>query len=162
MRERYHHEILGYNFRMTDIAGAIGLVQLDKLERNTARRQAIARRYDEALADLPIQLPTWPEGRTHVFHQYTLGVGPARDEIVAEMKEAGVICGIYYPIPCHRQAYVMELGIEADLPNTDAAAASSMSLPMYPGLTEAEQSQVIDALRASVLRHAVGASGSRA
>jgi dTDP-4-amino-4,6-dideoxygalactose transaminase len=56
----------------------------------------------------------------------------------------------------------MELGIEADLPNTDAAAASSMSLPMYPGLTEAEQSQVIDALRASVLRHAVGATGTRA
>ena len=55
------------------------------------------------------------------------------------MKDAGVICGIYYPIPCHRQAYVMELGIDADLPNTDAAAAGSMSLPMYPGLTEAEQ-----------------------
>ena len=157
MRERYHHEILGYNFRMTDIAAAIGLVQLDKLEGNTARRQAIAKRYDEALADLPVQLPAWPEGRTHVFHQYTLGVGSARDEIVAEMKDAGVICGIYYPIPCHRQPYVMELGIDADLPNTDAAAAGSMSLPMYPGLTEAEQRQVVGALRASVLRHAVGA-----
>ena len=55
MRERYHHEILGYNFRMTDIAAAIGLVQLDKLERNTARRQAIAKRYDAAFADLPVQ-----------------------------------------------------------------------------------------------------------
>ena len=151
MRERYHHEILGYNFRMTDIAAAIGLVQLDKLERNTARRQEIARRYDEAFADLPVILPTWPEGRTHVFHQYTLGVGPTRDQIVADMKTAGVICGIYYPIPCHRQAYVLELGLEADLPNTDAAAASSMSLPMYPGLTEAEQSQVIEALRTSIL-----------
>jgi dTDP-4-amino-4,6-dideoxygalactose transaminase len=151
MRERYHHEILGYNFRMTDIAAAIGLVQLDKLERNTGRRQAIARRYDEAFADLPVTLPTWPEGRTHVFHQYTLGVGPGRDQIVADMKTAGVICGIYYPIPCHRQAYVLELGLEADLPNTDAAAASSMSLPMYPGLTEVEQSQVIEALRTSIL-----------
>jgi dTDP-4-amino-4,6-dideoxygalactose transaminase len=161
MKVRYHHEILGYNFRMTDIAAAIGLVQLDKLERNTARRQAIARRYDEALADLPIKLPTWPEGRTHVFHQYTLGVGSARDQIVADMKDAGVSCGIFYPIPCHRQAYVMELGIEADLPNTDAAAASCMSLPMYPGLTETEQDQVVAALRASVLRHAV-ATGDRA
>jgi UDP-2-acetamido-2-deoxy-ribo-hexuluronate aminotransferase len=77
------------------------------------------------------------------------------------MKDAGVSCGIFYPIPCHRQAYVMELGIEADLPNTDAAAASCMSLPMYPGLTEAEQDQVVAALRASVLRHAV-ATGDRA
>ena len=154
MRERYHHEILGYNFRMTDIAAAIGLVQLDKLERNTARRQAVARRYDEAFADLPIKLPICPDGRTHVYHQYTIGVGSARDEIVAEMKDAGVICGIYYPIPCHRQAYVMELGLDGDLPVTDAAAAESMSLPMYPGLTETEQNQVIEALRASVLRHA--------
>jgi perosamine synthetase len=158
MKVRYHHEILGYNFRMTDIAAAIGLVQLDKLEHNTARRQAIAKRYDEALADLPIRLPVWPDGRTHVFHQYTIGVGSARDQIVAEMKDAGISCGIFYPIPCHRQAYVMELGIEADLPNTDAAAASCMSLPMFPGLTEAEQQQVVEALRAAVLRNAVGAS----
>jgi dTDP-4-amino-4,6-dideoxygalactose transaminase len=157
MKVRYHHEILGYNFRMTDIAAAIGLVQLDKLERNTARRQAIAKRYDAGLTDLPIKLPTWPDGRTHVFHQYTVGVDAARDEIVAEMKDAGVICGIYYPIPCHRQAYVQELGLEADLPITDAAAANSMSLPMYPGLTETEQDQVIAALRASVLGHAVTA-----
>jgi len=160
MKERYHHDILGYNFRMTDIAAAIGLVQLDKLEKNTARRQAIARRYDEAFADLPIQLPVWPEGRSHVFHQYTIGVGPDRDRIVDEMKEAGVSCGIYYPIPCHRAAYIQELGIEADLPNTDAAAASSMSLPMFPGLTAAEQEQVVAALRASILRHA-GATGHR-
>src|SRR5664280_3864153 len=156
MRERYHHEILGYNFRMTDIAAAIGLVQLDKLDRNTARRQALAKRYDAAFADLAVKLPIWPDGRTHVYHQYTIGVGAARDQIVAEMKDAGVICGIYYPIPCHRQAYVMELGIEADLPNTDAAAASCMSLPMYPGLTEAEQQQVIGALRTALLRDPVG------
>jgi dTDP-4-amino-4,6-dideoxygalactose transaminase len=160
MKVRYHHEILGYNFRMTDIAAAIGLVQLDKLDRNTARRQAVAKRYDAAFADLQIKLPTWPDGRTHVFHQYTIGVGSARDQIVADMKDAGVICGIYYPIPCHRQAYVQELGVEANLPNTDAAAANSMSLPMYPGLTEAEQDEVIAALRASVLSRAA-AAGNR-
>jgi dTDP-4-amino-4,6-dideoxygalactose transaminase len=157
MRERYHHEILGYNFRMTDIAAAIGLVQLDKLDLNTARRQAIAKRYDKAFADLPIKLPIWPDGRTHVYHQYTIGVDSGRDEIVADMNDAGVICGIYYPIPCHRQAYVMELGIEANLPNTDATAAGCMSLPMYPGLSEDEQRVVIEALRASVLRNTVGA-----
>ena len=162
MRERYHHEILGYNFRMTDIAAAIGLVQLDKLERNTARRQAIAQRYDEAFADLPVSLPICPAGRTHVYHQYTLGVGAARDQIVAEMREAGVICGIYYPIPCHKARYVMELGIEANLPVTDAAAAGSISLPMYPGLTKVEQDEVIAAFRATVLRHAPAVSGGRA
>ena len=161
MRERYHHDILGYNFRMTDIAAAIGLVQLDKLERNTERRQAIARRYDEGLAGLPVRLPVWPEGRTHVFHQYTIGVGQARDAVVADLKAAGIFCNIYYPIPCHRQPYVLELGIEADLPNTDAAAAGSFSLPMYPGLTASEQNQVIGAVRASLERHAAGVAGSR-
>src|SRR5256885_7803132 len=75
MRARYQFEMLGYNFRMTDLNAAIGLVQLDKLERNTARRQAIAARYDEAFGDLPARTPVTPDGRSHVFHQYTLDVG---------------------------------------------------------------------------------------
>ncbi len=154
MKQRYHHEILGYNFRMTDIQAAIGLVQLDKLERNTLRRRELAARYDTGLADLPIVLPTIPEGRTHVYHQYTLNVGPAsRDAIVADVTEAGIGVGIYYPIPVHRQQYVLERGIEADLPVTDAAAAACMSLPMFPGLTDGEQDEVVRAVRTSVARH---------
>lgn len=154
MRQRYHHEILGYNFRMTDIAAAIGLVQFEKLERNTARRQAIAACYDEGFTDLPVRTPVTPEGRTHVFHQYTVDVGPDRDAIVRELADAGIGVGIYYPIPVHRQAYVMERGLHADLPLTDVAAARTLSLPMYPGLTGAEQQEVIGAVRAAVIRHA--------
>ena len=150
MRERYHHEILGYNFRLTDIASAIGLCQLDKLERNTARRRQIAQRYDEAFASLPIKTPITPEGRTHVFHQYTIDVGPDRDTIVDELAAAGVSTGIYYPIPVNRQPYVLERGISADLPVTDLAAARTLSLPMHPGLTGAEQDQVIAAVDASI------------
>jgi perosamine synthetase len=152
-RQRYYHEILGYNFRLTDIGAAIGLVQFQKLERNTARRQAVAARYDEAFADLPIRLPVTPEGRTHVFHQYTIDVGTARDRIFEELHTAEIGAGIYYPVPVHRQAYVMERGLHADLPVTDLVAGRTLSLPMYPGLTESEQGQVVDAVRASVLRH---------
>jgi perosamine synthetase len=150
MRERYHHEILGYNFRLTDIAAAIGLVQMDKLARNTARRQAIAARYDAGFADLPIGTPVTPEGRVHVFHQYTIDVGERRDEIIAGLTAAGIGTGIYYPIPVHRQPYVLERGIHADLPITDRAAARTLSLPMYPGLAEAEQDEVIAAVRDQV------------
>ena len=150
MRQRYQHEILGFNFRMTDISAAIGLVQFAKLERNTARRQAIAARYDAGFADLPIGLPVTPEGRTHVFHQYTLDVGPDRDAIVEELKEMGVGTGIYYPIPVHRQAYVMERGLHADLPVTDTVSERTLSLPMYPGLTPDEQETVISAVRRSI------------
>jgi perosamine synthetase len=154
MRERYHHEILGYNFRLSDIAAAIGLCQLDKLERNTERRQAIAARYDEAFADLPVVVPTVPADRTHVYHQYTLDVGPARDAIVTDLASAGVSTGIYYPIPVHRQPYVLAMGIDVHLPVTERAAGRTLSLPMFPGLSEAEQSTVIGAVRTVVGRHA--------
>jgi len=90
MRNRYDFEILGYNFRLTDIAAAIGLVQLDKLDRNTARRQGIAAGYDDAFADLPVRTPPTPAGRTHVFHQYVVEVGDARDSILASLSGAGV------------------------------------------------------------------------
>src|SRR4029077_8448360 len=70
MRARYQFEMLGYNFRMTDIAAAIGIAQFDKLERNTGRRRGLAARYDERFADLSVRLPVTPDGRTHVFHQY--------------------------------------------------------------------------------------------
>ena len=156
MRERYQHEILGYNFRLTDLAAAIGLCQFDKLERNTARRQAIAARYDEAFTDLPLRTPVTPVGRTHVFHQYTLDVGEERDAIVADLAAAGVSTGIYYPVPVHRQPYVLERGLHADLPMTDRAAARTLSLPMFPGLTEDEHSTVIAAVRTVGTTQAAG------
>jgi perosamine synthetase len=153
MRARYQFEMLGYNFRMTDIAAALGLVQLTKLPRNTARRLAIAARYDDAFGELPIGLPITPDGRTHVFHQYTIDVGGARDAIVADLREAGVGADIYYPIPVHRQSYIVERGLHADLPVTDAAASRTLALPMFPGLTDAEQETVIAAVRTAVERH---------
>ncbi|HUQ78231.1 MAG TPA: DegT/DnrJ/EryC1/StrS family aminotransferase [Patescibacteria group bacterium] len=162
MRARYQFEMLGYNFRMTDLAAAIGLAQLAKLPRNTARRQAIAARYDAAFGELPIGLPITPDGRTHVFHQYTLDVGGARDAIVADLHEAGVGADIYYPIPVHRQSYIMERGLHADLPVTDGAAARTLALPMFPGLTDAEQDQVIAAVTDAVGRHLGTVPGSTA
>jgi dTDP-4-amino-4,6-dideoxygalactose transaminase len=156
MRARYQFEMLGYNYRMTDLAAAIGLAQFAKLTRNTARRQAIAARYDEAFGELPIGLPITPDGRTHVFHQYTLDVGGARDAILADLREAGVGADIYYPIPVHRQSYIMERGLHAELPITDAAASRTLALPMYPGLTDAEQDEVIEAVRGAVDRHLRG------
>jgi dTDP-4-amino-4,6-dideoxygalactose transaminase len=162
MRARYQFEILGFNFRLTDLAAAIGLAQFDKLPRNTARRQAIAARYDEAFADLPVRLPVVPDGRNHVFHQYTLDVGDARDAILADLHEAGIGADIYYPIPVHRQEYIMERGFHADLPVTEGAAARTLALPMFPGLTEDEQGQVIEAVRAAVLAHAGEASHAAA
>jgi dTDP-4-amino-4,6-dideoxygalactose transaminase len=158
MRARYQFESLGFNYRMTDINAAIGLVQLAKLDRNTARRQAIAAAYDAAFADLPVQVPVVPDGRTHVYHQYTLDVGPARDAILAAIREGGVGADIYYPIPVHRQPYIQERGLHADLPVTDRAAAQTIALPMYPGLSDEDRATVIAVVRQAVTLHAgVGA-----
>ena len=153
MRARYQFEMLGYNFRLTDVAAAMGLVQLAKLDRNTARRQEIASAYDEAFADLPVETPVTPADRTHVFHQYTLAVGDGRDAIIAALRERGVGADVYYPIPVHRQAYIQERGLHADLPITDLAAATTLALPIFPGLTEDEQATVIDAVRDAVEQH---------
>jgi perosamine synthetase len=158
MRSRYEFEMLGYNFRMTDLNAAIGLVQLAKLDRNTARRQAVAARYDAAFADLPVRSPVIPDGRTHVYHQYTIEVGPARDAILAAIKDAGVGADVYYPLPVHRQAYIQERGLHADLPVTDRAAGQTIALPMYPGMSTEDQATVIEVVRAAVAAHAgVGA-----
>jgi perosamine synthetase len=160
MRARYQFESLGFNFRMTDLNAAIGLVQLAKLDRNTARRQAIAAAYDVGFADLPVSTPVVPDGRTHVYHQYTLEVGPARDAILAAIREAGVGADIYYPIPVHRQAYIQERGLHADLPVTDRAAERTIALPMYPGMTDEDRATVIGAVRNAVRAHA--GAGARA
>jgi dTDP-4-amino-4,6-dideoxygalactose transaminase len=153
MRARYQFEMLGYNFRMTDIAAAIGIAQFDKLEKNTARRRVIAARYDERFADLPVRLPVTPDGRTHVFHQYTVDVGAARDAVLEELRANGIGADVYYPVPVHRQEYIMERGLHADLPVTDAAAATTLALPMFPGITDEEQDRVVDAFRAAVASH---------
>jgi dTDP-4-amino-4,6-dideoxygalactose transaminase len=158
MRKRYHHDILGYNFRMTDIAAAIGLCQLDKLPAGTERRREIAARYDAAFEDLPIRVPITPPDRTHVYHQYTIDVGPARDAIVGDLSEAGVASAIYYPIPVNRQAYVLELGIDVHLPVSERVAERTLSIPVYPTLTDDEIETVIAAVRAAVGRHVQAAA----
>ncbi len=158
MRSRYEFEMLGFNFRMTDIAAAIGLVQLGKLDAATARRQAIAATYDAAFAGLPIRTPVVPAERRHVYHQYTLDVGPERDAILAALRAAGIGADVYYPVPVHRQAYILERGIRADLPVTDRAANETLAIPVYPTLSDAEVETIIVAVRSAVAAHAVGAA----
>jgi perosamine synthetase len=146
-------EILGFDFRLSEVAAAIGLVGLDRIEPGIAARRAIAARYGAAFAGLPIRRPLVPVGRRHVFHRYTIDVGPARDAVAADLAEHGVEAAIEYPVPIHRQPYVLERGIHAELPITDAAADGSLSLPMYRALTIDDQVRVIAAVQAAVGRH---------
>jgi dTDP-4-amino-4,6-dideoxygalactose transaminase len=146
MKVRYHHDVLGYNFRMTDIHAAIGLAQLDKLAAFNARRIAIANRYGAELRG--VVTPWVRPGTVHVFHQYTLRV-LKRDAFVEALRERGVGSGVYYPIPLHRQKPFLELGYgDQSFPVSEQLSEEVVSIPVHPGLTDADVDTVIATVNA--------------
>ena len=147
MKVRYHHDVIGYNFRMTDIAAAIGLAQLPKLAANNERRRAIAARYDAELRG--VLTPQVRPGVTHVYHQYTLRVNE-RDAFAEALKTRGVGSAIYYPIPVHRQKPFLALGYGREaLPVTDRLTAQVLSIPVHPSLNDDEVTTVVEAVNAT-------------
>lgn len=146
MRVRYQPEILGYNFRMTDIHASIGLAQLDKLPAANDRRRAIAARYSSELEG--VDTPTVRAGAVHAFHQYTLRV-PNRDRFATDLAARGVGSNIYYPLPIHRQQPFIDLvPAGTDLPVTDRLTGEILSIPVYPTLTDDEVDTVIAGVNA--------------
>lgn len=140
MEEKYRNEVAGLNNRMTDIAAAIGRVQLRRLAGGNAERRAIAARYDAELDG--VVTPVVRRGAHHVYHQYTIRTHD-RDDLVEQLDVRGIDAAVYYPVPTHRlPAY----GQDLHLPETDRAAAEVVSLPVRPGLTRAEVSRVIQAV----------------
>ena len=144
MRVRYHHDIVGYNFRMTDLAASIGLAQLPKLPGYNARRREIASRYDRELRG--VVTPRERPGTTHVYHQYTIRVSQ-RDAFADRLKERGVGSAIYYPIPVHRQKPFIARGYgDRHFPATERLTEEVLSIPVHPSLTEDEVATVIGAV----------------
>ena len=147
MKVRYHHEVVGYNFRMTDIAASIGLAQLPKLEGFNERRRAIAARYERELHG--VITPAVRPGVRHVYHQYTIRVRE-RDAFADRLEERGVGSAIYYPIPVHRQRPFTERGYgTGSYPVTDRLTAQALSIPVHPSLTDDEVTTVIEAVNAT-------------
>jgi len=146
MRVRYHHESVGFNFRMTDIHASIGLAQLTKLPAYNARRRQIAARYDTQLDG--VVTPAVSQGVTHVYHQYTIRVN-RRDEFVELLRQRGVGTGIYYPIPVHQQKPFVALGYgEQRYPVSERLCREVVSIPVHPSLTDDEVGSVISAVNA--------------
>ncbi|HEV2640964.1 MAG TPA: DegT/DnrJ/EryC1/StrS family aminotransferase [Actinocrinis sp.] len=155
MRERYVYEVAGHNYRMTDLHAAIAIPQLDRIESIIAARQSNARFLSAGLADVPgLTVPSQLEGRTHVWHQYTIQVDAqapvTRDELAAGLTRRGIGCGVYYPklvgdYDCYRGHPRV-----ASEPTPVAAriARECLSLPVHAKLTEAELGTVVDAVRA--------------
>lgn len=158
-RERYVSAIAGMNSRLDPIQAAILRVKLTRLAQDTARRQAIAKRYDSGLAGLPgLSLPASRpgpngQGAEQVYHQYVIDVGPERrDGLRAKLTEAGIGNLVHYPVPVHLQpAYQGRVILgKGGLARTERAALSILSLPMFPQLSDAQADKVIAAVKAAL------------
>ena len=144
-RRRYVSDLPGMNSRLDEIQAAILSALLRHLAAANERRRRIAAAYDRGLAGLGLALPQVRPGAIHVFHQYVLR-HPGRDAFQARLKAAAIGSNIHYPVPVHRQpAYAGRL--RADLPETEAAAAEVLSLPLYPQLSDAAVERVVQAVR---------------
>lgn len=151
-KQRYLHEILGYNFRMTDIAAAIGIEQLKKLNYFTKKRQENAAYLNSELNDIPgIMAPVTRKNCEHVFHQYTIRVTGdcrlERDSLSKILNENGIGTGIHYPLPVHKQPYYKELGYKDNLPIAEKASKEVLSLPVHPAVSKADMDLIVTTIR---------------
>ena len=141
---RYYHPIVGYNARLDEIQAAILRIKLRHLPEWTARRQAIAAKYNQLFAGTDVITPEIPAGGRHVFYCYAIRVpGGRRDALRAHLTERGIGTQIHYPVPIHMQEAAQFLGYrKGDLPVTEKVAGEVLSLPMYPELTDAQIDRV--------------------
>jgi dTDP-4-amino-4,6-dideoxygalactose transaminase len=140
-RERYRHEVLGYNYRLTDLQAAIGLAQLDRLEELTERRIANASYLNARLRGAIT--PTTRPGYRHVYHQYVLRVPHDREAVARQLAEAGVGTAVHYPVPIHRQPLYAQLGYQDVLPVAERASREVLSLPVHPALTSDQLASIV-------------------
>lgn len=147
----YEMQELGYNYRLTDIQAALGLSQLQRADAGMERRQAIADRYDAAFADLPIHLPLRQPDSLHAFHLYII-LTDQRKDLYDFLRNKGIFPQVHY-IPVHLQPYYQSLGFHhGQFPIAEHYYNHCLSLPMFPSLTEEEQSYVIEQVR-TFFRH---------
>lgn len=141
----YEHTRLGQNYRMTSVLAAIGRVQVENLpEYNEARRVNAARLTEEIpeWVDTPIE----PEGRRHVYHQYTIRVED-RDALANHLESVGVGTGVYYPTPIHEQPVYDD--VDCDAPVAERAADEVLSLPVHPALSSSDIDDIVAAVAAA-------------
>ena len=146
----YYQQIsLGFNYRMTDIQAALGLSQLKRIDPFIAHRRALAVRYDQLLASLPVTCP-WqsPEGQS-AFHLYPvcLSLGHERGQVFEAMRKAGIGVNVHY-IPVHLQPVYQQIGFKhGDFPKAEAYYDASITLPIYASMTFKQQDQVVTSLQ---------------
>ncbi len=150
--EKYLHQILGFNYRMTDIAAACGICQMRKLDEFNSKRIRNAAFLAGQLAGIEgLAIPIVGPERKHVFHQFTVRVtsrfGMSRDELAAALKERGIMTGVHYPIPINRQPLYQRLGYDGSFPVSERISKETLSLPVHPGLSSEDLSYIARSIR---------------
>ncbi len=148
---KYHHPELGFNSRLDSLQAVVLRAKLKRLDDWNAARRAAAARYDELIGDDErVALPRTMPGNEHVWHIYAVRL-PRRDEVIGKLNAAGIGAGIHYPVPLHLQGAFAHLGHgPGDFPNAERAADEMLSLPLFPGISEAQQAHVASSLRAAL------------
>jgi len=141
--QKYVHEMFGLNCRLSEIHAAIGREQLRHLKEWIERRRAIAARYNALLRDSGVVIPMEREWAKHVYYMYVIRV-KQRDKLALYLKGKGIETGIHYPVPVHRQPYLMS---DVHLPITEQYVDEILSLPMHPQLSDEEVDYVASEVR---------------
>jgi dTDP-4-amino-4,6-dideoxygalactose transaminase len=147
----YEQKELGFNYRMTDIQAALGLSQLQHLDAWLARRRQLVKQYETWLAELPIVLPKLADGANSAWHLYVIQIDEAktaktRREVFDVLRASGIGVNVHY-LPVYLQPYYQGLGFEQGLcPNAESYYDHAISIPMYAGLSDEQQAEVIEVL----------------
>lgn len=149
----YYQQIdLGFNYRMTELQAALGVTQMERLDQYVARRHQLARRYDDLLAGLPVTTPWQHPDSYSGLHLYVIRlqldkIGKTHRQAFEALRELGIGVNLHY-IPVHTQPYYQRMGFgSGDFPEAERYYAEAISLPMFQTMSEAQQDEVIAALR---------------
>ncbi|HFQ13973.1 MAG TPA: DegT/DnrJ/EryC1/StrS family aminotransferase [Gammaproteobacteria bacterium] len=147
-RERYHHDIIGYNSRLDEIQAVILRAKLKRIKSYNEGRRRAAHQYSELLKGKVT--PPHEDGKgEHVYHQYTL-LSDQRDAIMQKLQEAQIGCAIYYPIPLHKQKVFAEACAGLSLPVTEDVVNRCLSLPIFPELGEAQVNEIVRVIESAL------------
>jgi dTDP-4-amino-4,6-dideoxygalactose transaminase len=140
----YYHDMVGYNSRLDTLQAALLLVKLPHLDRWSEARRQNAAYYDQRFAGTAVQAPVACDYAYHIYNQYTIKV-EQRDQLQQYLKDRGIGCKVYYPLPLHSQKCFADLGYrEGVFPNAEKCAGQVLSLPIHAQLSEAERETVAD------------------
>jgi dTDP-4-amino-4,6-dideoxygalactose transaminase len=151
--KKYHHDEIGFNYRMDEIQAAVLKIKLGRLEQWNAARAQAAENYRKLLSDTAIVSPAAASRRTHVWHLYVTR-HPHRERLREALTAASIGCGLHYPVPVHLQPAYAALGHgPGDFPVSEQIARECLSLPMYPDLNEEDQMRVVSVIKRELARH---------